>query len=126
MSRDRRDMELVDGGLLLAGLRAPVVRGGSKQLRARLIRGRRVEQQVLGEAAFLEADGWEALQLLGVDDGQIQAGLSAVVQKDGVDRLARGGRQAKETFEMPSSVFTNGRRCLIRRSASMVSTAPPM
>ena len=40
-------------------------------------------------------DRREALDALGVDDGEIEAGLRAVVEKNGVDHFARAGRQAE-------------------------------
>jgi hypothetical protein len=59
------------------------------------IDGGRVEEEVFGEAALLFGDGGEAFELFGVDDGEVEAGLGAVVEKDGVDDFAGGGREAE-------------------------------
>ena len=91
MVRDRRDVELVDGDLLLAGLPTPVLRSPAQFLGA--IDGRRVEEHVLGQAAFLFREGREPLELLRVHDRQVQPGFRRVVKEDGVDHLAGRCRQ---------------------------------
>ena len=81
-------MELVDGDLLFAGLLAPVF--GSRDAR-----GRRVEQQILRQAALFFGERGEAFQAFGVDDGEVEAGFGRVVEEHGVHHFARGRRQAE-------------------------------
>ncbi len=57
--------------------------------------GRRVEQQALRQAALFGWNGREALQLLGVDDGQVEAGLGRVIKENRIDHFARRRRQAE-------------------------------
>ena len=76
---------------------APVLGRGSAAGPDRDVRTRRrsVEEQVLRQAALLFGNGGEALQLFGVDDGQIEPGLGAVIEEDGVHHFARRGGQAE-------------------------------
>ncbi len=56
---------------------------------------RRIEEQGFGEAAFFFGNGGEPLELLSVDDGEVESGFGAVIEEDGIDDFARGGRQAE-------------------------------
>ena len=99
MFGDRRNMELIDGGFLLARLLAPVGRGAANycglRMRVRDVSRDTVEEQIFGQRALVLGDRREALDAFGVDDGEIEAGLRAVVEKDGVDDFARAGRKAE-------------------------------
>ncbi len=53
------------------------------------------EDQVLGQPPLLLGDGGVALELLGVDDREVEAGAHAVVEEDGVQDLAPGAREAE-------------------------------
>ena len=57
--------------------------------------GRRVEQQALRQAPLLHRNGGEALQLFGIDDGQIEPGLGGVIQENRIHHFARRRRQAE-------------------------------
>src|SRR5258708_16042504 len=59
------------------------------------IRGRMREEKIFGEAALVFGNGGEALEFLGVDDGEIEAGFGAVIEEDGVDDFARARGQAE-------------------------------
>jgi hypothetical protein len=83
------------------------------------------EEQAFADALVGFGKSGVARQLLGVDDGQVQAGLDAMVQEDGVEDLAPGGGQAKETLEIPRMVLQRGRAALMARTPSMVSAAEP-
>ena len=58
------------------------------------LRGR-IEQQVFGQPALFLRNRGEALQLLGVDDGEVEPGLGAVIEEDRIDHFARRRRQAE-------------------------------
>ena len=92
-------MELIDGGALFFGLLAPIVGDVLEEFElsviGRDIDGGRVEEQVFGEAAFVFGDAGEAFELFGIDDGEVEAGLGAVIKEDGVDDLAGGGGEAE-------------------------------
>ncbi len=96
---DCGDVKLVDGDFLLARLLAPVFGRFTKQRRVRVIlrhmRGAMVEEQIFGEPALIFGDGGEALDAFGVDDGEIETGLGAVVEENGVDHFARAGGQSE-------------------------------
>ena len=47
------------------------------------------------QTALFSRNGRETLQLFGVDDGEVKAGLGRVIKEDGIDYLARRGRQAE-------------------------------
>ena len=51
--------------------------------------------EILGEPALLLGNRGVALELLGVDDRQVEARAHAVVEEDGVQHLAPGGRQTE-------------------------------
>ena len=53
----------------------------------------RVEQQILGQTAFFLGNTGKTLELFRVDDGEIESGLGAVIEEDGVDYFARSSRQ---------------------------------
>ena len=90
-------------------------------------RGRRVEQEVLGQPALFLGDRGKALQLLRVDDREIEARLGAVVQEDRIDHFARRGRQSeRDVRDAEHGLDVRTGVSLISRTASIVSTAPPM
>ena len=93
------------GGVLLAALLAPVfgrdLERRGRRMTGRNFGGRRVEEQIFGEPPFFFRDGCEALQFLGVHDGQIEPGLGAVIEEDGIDHFARGGGQAERDIGNP-------------------------
>jgi hypothetical protein len=93
MFGDRRDVELVDGGTLLQALLPPVF--GRKLQILGAVRRRRVEQQALRQPPLILRNRRETFQFLGVDNGQIQPGLGAVIKEDRVHHLARGGGQSR-------------------------------
>ena len=99
MFGDRGDVELIDGGFLLARLLAPVGGGAANyfglRMRVRDFSWDAIEEQIFGQRALVLGDRREALDALGVDDGEIEAGLRAVVEKDGVDDFAGAGREAE-------------------------------
>ncbi len=57
--------------------------------------GAPVPQEVLGERALALGDRGVALELLGVDDGEVESGPRRVVEEDRVQDLAPGGGQAE-------------------------------
>src|SRR6266481_3241790 len=59
------------------------------------IRGRMREEKIFGEAALVFGNGGEALEFLGVDDGEIEAGFSAVIKENGIHDFARACGQAE-------------------------------
>src|SRR6202007_3347853 len=75
MLGDGCDVKLMDGGALLLGLPAPVRRNVAKERGAgmigRNVRGRMREEKIFGEAALVFGDRSEALDFLGVDDGEV-------------------------------------------------------
>ena len=60
-----------------------------------------VEDQVVGQRALGRRDLGVGRDVVRVDDGQVQAGLDAVVQEDGVEHRAGGRAMPKETLETP-------------------------
>ena len=54
-----------------------------------------IPQQMLDELLFLVRNRGVPLEFLGVDDGEIETGFRRVIEEDGIDDFARGGRQAK-------------------------------
>ena len=68
--------------------------------------------QILGKAALLLRYGSVALHQFRVDDRQIQAGQSAVVQKNGVEHLAPGGRQPERNIGNAQHGFGVGQSLL--------------
>ncbi len=85
---DGSDVMLVDRGALFFRLLAVIV--------GRVEAGeRQVPEQMFDELLFLVGDRGVTLELLGVDDGEVQTGFRCVIEKDGIDDLARGGRQAE-------------------------------
>src|SRR5713101_6811977 len=99
MLRNRSDVKLVDGGFLLARLRTPVrgraAKKDSLRMSLRNFRRRIIEEQALCQFALVLGDGREALDAFGVDDREIETCLGAIVKKNGIDHLARSGRQAE-------------------------------
>src|SRR5258707_7873630 len=61
----------------------------------RNIRGRMREEKIFGEAALVFGNGGEALEFLGVDDGEIEAGFGAVIKENGIHGFARARGQAE-------------------------------
>src|SRR5258708_39520285 len=59
------------------------------------IRGRMREEKIFGEAALVFGNGGEALEFLGVDDGEIEAGFGAVIKENGIHDFARACGQAE-------------------------------
>ena len=83
-----------------------------------------VEDEIVAAFARLRIDLGVRRDLLCVDERAIEAGLDAVVQKDGVECRARGRLESpKETLETPSDVSTPGNSLLIARMPSIVATA---
>ena len=105
-------MELVDGDFFFARLGAPVFGGGAEEIVAGVIRGdgggRGVEEKMFGEAALVFGDGGVALQLFGVDDGEVEAGFGGVIKKDGVDHFAGGGGEAEADVGDAEDGFDEG------------------
>ena len=99
MLGNRGDVKLVDRGLLLARLRAPVGRRAAEQrslrMRLREFPRRAIEEQIFGELALVLGNRREALDALGVHDREIEPRLRAVIQENGVDHFARAGRQSE-------------------------------
>jgi hypothetical protein len=82
------DVMLVDRCALVACLLTVIVR--------RMDAGQwTIPQQVINEFLFVVGNGGVALEFLGVDDGQVEPGLGRVIEKHGIDNLARGGRQTE-------------------------------
>src|SRR5262249_59121173 len=52
-----------------------------------------IEQQVFAQAPLLGRERRVALELLRVHDRHVQTGLNTVIEEDGVEDLATGGRQ---------------------------------
>jgi hypothetical protein len=126
MLGDGGDVELVDGGLLLRRLRAPVLRRRAQRFVFGVHR-RRVEQQALRQAPLFFRNRREALQLLRVDDGQVQPRLGAVVEEDRVHHFARRRRQAEgDVGNAQHGLHVRQMFSFTSRMPSMVSTAPPM
>src|SRR5437879_9222405 len=96
---DGGDVELVDSHLLLAGLSSPSGRRVAEQRSLRVIGGHAnrdvIEQEVFSELALRFGDRGEALEALSVDDGEIQAGLGAVVEENRVDHFPGAGWKAE-------------------------------
>ncbi len=109
---DGGDVELVDSHLLLAGLRSPIGRRVAKQRSLRVIGGHAnrnvIEQEVFSELALRFGDRGEALEALGIDDGQIQAGLGAVVEENRVDDFPGAGRKAEGDVGDPQNSAREG------------------
>src|SRR4051812_30149343 len=63
----------------------------------RALQGRGVAavQHRLGKRALVLRDRWVALQLLGIDDGEVETRLDAVVKEDGVHHFASGNGEAE-------------------------------
>src|SRR5258707_14679992 len=61
----------------------------------RNIRGRMREEKIFGEAALVFGNGGEALEFLGVDDGEIEAGFGAVIKENGIHDFARARGEAE-------------------------------
>ncbi len=99
MFGDGGDMELIYGGALLFRLLAPISGNIAEKRGFRMVsrdfRGRMREQQIFRKAALVFGNGGEALKLFGVDDGQVEASLGAVIEKDGIDDFARASGQTK-------------------------------
>src|SRR5579863_748038 len=93
------DMELIDGGLLFARLRPPIIRRAMEKrglgMPGRDFPRHAIEKKILGKQALMLGDRRETLDALGVDDSQIESSLRAVVEKDGIHNLARTRRQAE-------------------------------
>src|SRR5262249_9412602 len=79
---------LIDDDFLLRCLPPPVFRRGD-------FGGGRVVEQILGQTALFSGDRSEPFQLLRVDDRQVQSGLGAVVQENGVDHFTGRRRQTQ-------------------------------
>src|SRR6185437_9265760 len=99
MLGDGGDVKLVDCGFLLARLAAPIGGGVAQEHGLGMTGGkgarRRIEEQVFGKGAFGFGNRGEALDAFGVDDGEIEAGLRAVIQEHGIDDFARAGGKAE-------------------------------
>src|ERR1700739_4124430 len=99
MLSDRCDVKLVYGSALLLRLLAPVSGHVAKQRGARMVRrdfrGRMREEQILGETALMFGDGSEALDFFGVDDGQVETGFGAVIEKNRIHDFARARGKAE-------------------------------
>src|SRR6185437_3891855 len=99
MLGDGGDVKLVDGGFLLARLAAPIGGGVAQEHGLGMTGGkgarRRIEEQVFGKGAFGFGNRGEARDAFGVDDGEIEAGLRAVIQEHGIDDFARAGGKAE-------------------------------
>ena len=99
MLGDRGDVKLIDGDFLLAALRAPVFGDVFECRGIGMIRRdagrRRIEEQMLGEAALFLGNRGEALDFFGVDDGQIESAFGAVIEKNGIDHFSGGSGQAE-------------------------------
>ena len=68
-----------------------------------------VEDEVVGELALVLGDLAVGRDVVRVDHREVQPGLDAVVQEDGVqDARARAAPMPKETLETPSEVLTPG------------------
>ena len=99
MLGDGGDVKLIDGGFLLGRLLAPVGWSVAQMFDLRMTFGHRrwrsVEEKIFGKLSFGFGNRAEALDALGVDDGEIQPRLGAVIEKNGVHYFARAGRQAE-------------------------------
>ena len=81
-----------------------------------------VEEDVLDVLEQLRRDVLVDLELAGVDDAHVHAGLDGVVQEGGVDGLAHGVVAAegeREVGDAAGDVRARGSARLIRRAASM-------
>src|SRR5260370_30071958 len=58
-------------------------------------RWRMGEEKIFREAALVLGDAREALEFFGVDDGEVEASLGAVIEEDGIYDFARAWRQAE-------------------------------
>ncbi len=75
-----------------------------------------VEDEVVRELALEVRDLAVRRDVVRVDHREVEPGLHAVVEEDGVQHRARaGGETPNETFETPSEVFTPGSSRLIER-----------
>ena len=83
------------------------------------------EEQVLGQLALLLRDRRVALELLGVDDREVEAGLGAVVQEDRVSSLAAGVGQAERDVRDAEDASCTAEALLDQAQPSIVSTALP-
>src|ERR1700719_2745819 len=59
------------------------------------IRGRMREEEIFSEAALVFGNRGEALEFLGVDDGEVETGFGAVIEEDGIHDFARARGQAE-------------------------------
>ncbi len=101
MLGDGRDVKLIDGRFLLRRLLAPVGRRaaqiGGFGMTFGNFRGGVLNSKAFGELAFVLGNRAEALDALGVDDGQIEPRLGAVVQENGIDHFARARPAVRTT-----------------------------
>ncbi len=99
MVGDGGDMELIDRGFLLGRLIAPVGWSVAQMFDLRMTFGHRlwrsVEEKIFGKFSFGFWNRAEALDALGVDDGEIQTRFGAVIEENRVHYFARAGRQAE-------------------------------
>lgn len=72
----------------------------------RYLRRNVVEQEVLGQLALVLGNRRETLDAFGIDDGEIEACLGAVIEEDGVNNLARARWQPERDVRMPRTVRT--------------------
>ena len=83
-----------------------------------------VEDEVVGELALLVGDLAVRRDVVRVDHREVEPGLHAVVQEDGVEHRARGhGRCRRRRWRRRARSCTPGSSALISRMPSIVSTA---
>ena len=84
-----------------------------------------LKEERFGQGFLLIRNAGVPLEPLRVDDGHVEAGLRAMIEKDGVEHLPPAGGRPNETLLMPKIVLHSGIACLIRRIPSIVSRAEP-
>src|SRR4051812_31112677 len=99
MFRNRRDVELIHSNFLFTTLLAPILWNNLEQLRVWMVNGnihrRSIEEQSFSQPAFLLRNRREPFELFGVYDCQVESGLGAVVDKNGIHHLTSRCREAK-------------------------------
>ena len=88
--------------------------------------GAAIQQHVFDTLQQIFGDLFVDFQLPGIDDAHVQAGLDGVVQETQLciaSRTRSLPRKLKLMLLTPPLVFAPGHSCLIRRTASMKSTA---
>src|SRR5215472_16529976 len=76
-----------------------------------------LEKQVLGEAALLFGNGRKTLDLFRVNDGEVEAGLGAVIQEDRVNHFASAGGQPEGNVRNSENGAGVGKRLLNQANA---------